>query len=170
MADYKDIITGTLNTLFAKAKDAAGTVSKTVSESGSVKDIYEQGASKAKTYGRIAKLTLEMNGNAEELKKVYAEIGRLCYEQNKENPGEFFASLFAQAEEINAEIEAKQAAIQALKADVEAAAEEEPDIDVEIEQFDDIVDATAAEAVEAVEEAVEEVKEVVEEVIDEIKE
>ena len=171
MADYKDIITGTLNHLISKAKEAADTVSKTVSESGTVKDIYEQGASKAKAYGRIAKLSLEITGSNEELKKVYTEIGKLCYEQNKDNPGDFYASLFAQAEEIMADIEAKQGAIQALKADAEA--EAESDIDVEIEQFEDVVDATAsdgaAEAVEAVEEAVKEAAEAFSEVVDEIK-
>ena len=175
MADYKDIITGTLNHLISKAKEAADTVSKTVSESGGVKEIYEQGASKAKAYGRIAKLTLEISGSNEELKKVYAEIGKLCYEQNKDNPGDFYASLFAQAEEIMADIEAKQGAIQALKADADA--EAASDIDVEIEQFEDVVDATAcdgaAEAVEevkeAVKEAAEEAAETVTEVVDEIK-
>ena len=175
MADYKDIITGTLNHLISKAKDAADTVSKTVSESGSVKDIYEQGASKAKAYGRIARLSLEITGNNEELKKVYAEIGKLCYEQNKANPGDFYASLFAQAEEIMEDIEAKQGAIQALKADAEA--EDERDIDVEIEQFEDVVDATASdgaaeaveEIVEAAEEAVREAAETFAEVVDEIK-
>ena len=168
MADYKDIITGTLNHLISKAKDAADTVSKTVSESGSVKEIYEQGASKAKAYGRIAKLSLEITGSNEELKKVYTEIGKLCYEQNKENPGDFYVSLFAQVEEIMADIEAKQGAIQALKADAEA--EDERDIDVEIEQFEDVVDATASDgAAEAVEEAVKEAAEAFAEVIDEIK-
>ena len=175
MADYKDIITGTLNHLISKAKEAADTVSKTVSESGTVKDIYEQGASKAKAYGRIARLSLEITGSNEELKKVYAEIGKLCYEQNKANPGDFYASLFAQAEEIMEDIEAKQGAIQALKADAEA--EDERDIDVEIEQFEDVVDATASdgaaeaveEIVEAAEEAVREAAETFEEVVDEIK-
>ena len=67
MSDYRDIITGTLNHLISKAKEAADTVSKTVAESGTVKDIYEQGASKAKAYGRIAKLSLEITGSNEEL-------------------------------------------------------------------------------------------------------
>ena len=57
MADYKDIITGTLNNIVGKVKEAANT--------GAVRDIYEQGASRAKSYGRIAKLTLEVNGESE---------------------------------------------------------------------------------------------------------
>lgn len=139
MADYKDIIAGTLNTIFTKAKDVADSVAGTVAESGSVKEIYEQGASKAKAYGRIAKLTLELNGEGEELKKVFAEIGRLYYEQNKEQPGEFFEALFAQADEVSARMAEKEAEIQSLKED---GAPAEADIDVEIEQFEDVVEAT----------------------------
>ena len=78
MADYKDIISGTINSIVGKVKEVA--------ESGAVRDIYENGASRAKSYGRIAKLALELNGENEELKRVYTEIGRLYYEQAKDAP------------------------------------------------------------------------------------
>ena len=136
MADYKDIISGTINSIVGKVKEVA--------ESGSVRDIYESGASRAKSYGRIAKLALELNGENEELKRVYTEIGRLYYEQAKDAPEGFFASLFAQAEEICERIEAKEDEINALKADITASAKD-ADIDVEIGEFDDfdsVVDAT----------------------------
>ena len=68
MADYKDIIAGTINSIVGKVKEVA--------ESGAVRDIYENGANRAKSYGRIAKLALELNGENEELKRVYTEIGR----------------------------------------------------------------------------------------------
>ncbi len=66
MADYKDIITGTLNSLLDKAKDLAksDTVTqfvgkvKNTAENNTVRDIYQQGAGRAKSYGRIAKLNL----------------------------------------------------------------------------------------------------------------
>ena len=122
MADYKDIISGTINSIVGKVKEVA--------ESGAVRDIYENGANRAKSYGRIAKLALELNGENEELKRVYTEIGRLYYEQAKDAPEGFFAPLFAQAEEICGRIAAK---------------EDETHIDVEIGEFDDfdnIVDAT----------------------------
>lgn len=167
MADYKALFTETLNTVIGKAKDVAVTVADTVSENGGVKGIYEQGTVKAKAYSRIAKISLEVAGENEELKKVYAEIGRLCYEQYKDDPCEAFAALFAQAAEISAKIADKQAEIQALK---EESAPVDADIDVEIEQFEDVVDATAAEAAETVEAAAEEAAEAVEEVIDEVKE
>ena len=76
MADYKDIISGTINSIVGKVKEVA--------ESGAVRDIYENGANRAKSYGRIAKLALELNGENEELKRVYTEIGRLYYEQAKD--------------------------------------------------------------------------------------
>ncbi len=100
MADYKDIISGTINSIVGKVKEVA--------ESGAVRDIYENGANRAKSYGRIAKLALELNGENEELKRVYTEIGRLYYEQAKDAPEGFFAPLFAQAEEICGRIAAKE--------------------------------------------------------------
>ena len=138
MADYKDIITGTLSNIVGKVKEVA--------DSGAIKDIYEHGANRAKSYGQMAKLSLEINGDSEELKRVYAEIGRLYYEQAKDAPEGFFAPLFAQAEEICGRIAAKEDEINSLKADIAAATGcDDADIDVEIGEFDDfdnIVDAT----------------------------
>lgn len=134
MADYKDIIAGTIKNLAGKVKDVA--------ESGTVRGIYEQGAERAKAYGTIAKLTLEVNGDAEELKRVYTEIGKLYFEQNRENPEGFFTSLFSQVEEINARIHEKEGTINELKARLEA--DKAADIDVEIGDFEDIVDSTEA--------------------------
>lgn len=128
MADYRDIINGTLNSIVNKVKDVA--------ESGTVRGIYDKGTSRAKAYARIAKLTLELNGANEELKKIYTEIGRLYYEQAKDAPEGFFASLFSQIETVSEEMNAKQEEIEAIKADIEASAK---DIDVEVGEFDDIV-------------------------------
>ena len=130
MADYKDIIKGTLNNLAGKVKEVAesdtvqnfcGKV-KEAAESGSVKEIYDKGASRAKAYSRIAKLTLEMNGESEELKRVYTEIGKLYYDQAKDAPEGFFAPLFNQVQEISASILAKEEEINAMKAEFEAEA------------------------------------------------
>ena len=89
MADYKDIIAGTINSIVGKVKEVA--------ESGAVRDIYENGASRAKSYGRIAKLALELNGENEELKRVYTEIGRLYYENAKHAQQCFYAQRSAAA-------------------------------------------------------------------------
>ena len=135
MADYKDIIKGTLSSIAGKVKEVA--------ESGTVRDIYDKGASRAKSYTRIAKLTLEMNGESEELKRVYTEIGKLYYEQAKDAPEGFFAPLFSQVKEISDSILAKEEEINAMKAEFEAECAAK-DIDVEIGEFDDVVDATAS--------------------------
>lgn len=134
MADYKDIITGTLKNLAGKVKDVA--------ESSTVRGIYEHGAERAKSYGAIAKLTLEISGDTEELRRAYTEIGKLYFEQARENPEGFFAPLFAQVEEINARIHANEDAINEIKVQIEA--ENEADINVEFGDFEDVVDSTAA--------------------------
>ena len=132
MADYKDIIRGTINNIANKVKDVA--------ESGAVRDMYDKGVDKAKSYGRIAKLTLEMNGESEELKRVYAEIGRLYYEDHKDEPEAYYTSLFAQAKEISEKMMAMDEEIKSMKDDFDA--DDDDDIDVEICNFEDIVDAT----------------------------
>ena len=140
MADYKDIITGTLSSLVGKVKEVA--------ESGSVRNIYEQGSNRAKAYGRIATLTLEMNGDNEELRRVYTEIGKLYYEQAKDAPEGFFAPLFTQAEQITAQILAREDEINTLKASFDGSAED-ADIEVEVSEFDDVVDATQDDGADA---------------------
>lgn len=134
MADYKDIITGTLKNLAGKVKDVA--------ESSTVRGLYEHGAERAKSYGAIAKLSLEISGDTEELRRAYTEIGKLYFEQARENPEGFFAPLFAQVEEINARVHANEDAINEIKAQIEA--ENEADINVEFGDFEDVVDSTAA--------------------------
>ena len=172
MADYKDIITGTISNIMGKVKEVAenpnvkdavdkvkaaaeDTVGKVkeAAEGSTVKEVYDQGASRVKSYGRIAKLSLEMNGDYEELKRVYTEIGKLCYDQFRDAPEGFFAPLFAQVEEISARIERSEAEIEAMKAEadisveivadsVEDAAEE---FKAAAEEFQNIVDATETE-------------------------
>ena len=134
MADYKDIISGTINSVVKKVKDVA--------ENTNVRGMAQNGANRAKAYGRIAKLSFELNGDNEELKRVYTEIGRLCYEQTKDAPEGFFAPLFAQAAEITARIAAKEEEISELKAAGTSAGKDDQDIDVEIGEFEDIVSAT----------------------------
>lgn len=141
MADYKDIITGTLATIIDKVKGVADSVS----ESGAVRNVYEQGASKAKTYGQLAKYSFELNGDKEELKRVYAEIGKLFFEQGKEAPDEFFAPLFDQAKEIAQRIAEKEEYIKTVKAEFAAKAEE--NIDVEVCDFEEVVTATEEDGV-----------------------
>ena len=67
MADYKDIFSDTLGKLAGKVKEAADT--------SGVLDVYAQGANRAKAFGQIAKLTLELNSEHDELNRIYTEIG-----------------------------------------------------------------------------------------------
>jgi len=134
MADYKDILSGTFGKLAGKVKDAA--------DSTGVLDVYAQGANRAKAFGQLAKLSLELNGEHEELQRVYTEIGRLYFEQAKDAPEGFFVPLFEQANRITGNIRAKRARIEELKETY--GVPEQNDIDVEIGDFDDVVSATEA--------------------------
>ncbi len=155
MADYKDIINGTISTIVGKAKEFAASDAvtglvdkvKTAAEESGVAKVYEDGTARTKAYAKIAKLTLEVNGAHEELNRVYAEIGKLYYEQAKDAPEGYFAPLFAQAGELTQGILDKEAEVKALKDEIEAARAEkrgaaEPDLEVEIADFEQIVDAT----------------------------
>ena len=136
MADYKELFGSLVN----KAKD--------VMESTGVTEVYQKGASRTKAYSRIARLTLDTNSQADELRKVYTEIGRLYFEQARENPEGVFAPLFAQAAKLMDELKAKEEELEELKRSLGAEAEEK-DIEVEITQdideFDQVVSATEAE-------------------------
>ena len=134
MADYKDILSGTFGKLADKVKETAS--------SSGVLDVYAQGANRAKAFGQLTKLTLELNGEHEELQRVYTEIGRLYFEQAKDAPEGFFVPLFEQAKRISGSIKAKRAKIDELKENYGVS--EQSDIDVEIGDFDDVVSATEA--------------------------
>ena len=134
MADYKDILSGTLGKVVNRVKDAA--------ENSGVAGVYAQGAGRARAFGQIAKLSLAINGESEELKRVYAEIGRLYFAEAQNAPEGVFAPLFEQAQKLTAGIRDKQTQISQIRETYGAA--EEHDIDVEFGEFDDIVDATAA--------------------------
>lgn len=167
MADYKDIIAGTISSIVGKVKEAAESPSvqqavgkvkeaagdtvnkvKEAAEGSTVKEVYEQGASRVKSYSRIAKLSLQVNGEYEELRRVYTEIGKLCYEQHRDAPEEFFAPLFSQVEAINLRIESMENEIEALKAETV----KNSDGDIVVEVVADTVDEAAEEFNEAAQE------------------
>ena len=106
---------------------------------------YEQGASRVKSYGRIAKLSLQVNGEYEELRRVYTEIGKLCYDRHKDAPEELFAPLFSQVEEIGSRIKSMEDEIEAVKAEVSGAGD---DGDITVEVVAEPVDEAAERAAE----------------------
>lgn len=136
MADYKDILSGTIGKFAGKVKEAA--------DSSGVLDVYAQGTNRAKALGQIAKLTLELNSEHAELQRIYTEIGRLYYEQAKTAPEGFFVPLFDQADRAAEKIREKRAKIDELHARYGESGEH--DIDVEIGDFDDVVSAAEADA------------------------
>ena len=130
MADYKD--------LFGKLADKV----KDVAETSGVMDVYAQGANRAKAFGKLTKLTVELSREQEELKRIYTEIGRLYYEQHTAAPEGVFIPLFEQADRVSGGIRERQARIEALKESSGISGQD--DIDVEIGDFDDVVSATEA--------------------------
>ena len=133
MADYKEF----LGSLVNKARSAM--------DNSGVADVYQKGANRAKSYSRIARLTLDMNSQTEELRKVYTEIGKLYFEQARENPQGFFAPLFAQAGTLLDGLNAKEKELQAIKESLrEEAAEQDIEVEIteDIQDFDAVVDAT----------------------------
>ncbi len=133
MADRKDILGGALGRFADRVREAA--------DPGSVRDVYARGAERAKAFGQLTKLSVELRGEHEELNRVYAEIGRLCYEQMREAPEGLCAPLFEQVGRITRSIREKREKIEELKGSFEPG---ESDIDVEIGEFEDVVSATEA--------------------------
>ena len=169
MADYKEMINDTISTLVGKAKEFAASDAvtglvdkvKSAAEESGVAKVYEDGASRTKAYARIAKLTLAVNGAHEELNRVYAEIGKLYYEQAKDAPEGYFAPLFAQADALAQGILEKEEEVKALKEAIEAAKTARADkaaeeLGVDIADFEEIVDATANDGTAAAEDKGEE--------------
>ena len=130
MADYKE--------LFGKLADKV----KDVAETSGVMDVYAQGASRAKAFGQLTKLTVELNREQEELRDIYTEIGRLYYEQAKTAPEGVFVPLFEQADRVTGSIRERRAKINELKEGSGLSGQD--DIAVEIGDFDDVVSATEA--------------------------
>ena len=117
MADYKEMIKGTVNSFGKKAKDFA--------ESGKIRDAYDRGSTTARCYAVIAKLNLKINGAVEHQEKIFTEIGHIYYDENKSSPVEGkLATLFAELEECEREINEMRAELEAAKAAVAAAKKE----------------------------------------------
>lgn len=113
MADLGSIVKGTVNFIGNKAKE--------ISENGAVKDIYDRGSTTARCYANIAKLTVLINGELEEQKKVFTEIGRLYYEEKAGEGDGFYAPLFEELKSIDKKIEDMRCELEAAKEAVEAA-------------------------------------------------
>ena len=79
------------------------------------RDVAGKAADTTKTYARVAKLSMEINGERDTIKKAYIEIGKLYYDTHKDDPEGFFAQLFEEVRLAMENIAQKQAEINALK-------------------------------------------------------
>ena len=136
MSETMDKLGGALSGLMKKAREAVEAVDK----NGTVRGAYERGTERTKAYARMAKLSLEINSENEELRKIYTEIGKLYFEQAQGSAGGFFAPLFAQAAQTADKIRSLESELRALREEIlpESA---EKDIEVEIGAFDEVVSA-----------------------------
>ena len=128
---------------FAESEPVAGAVGR-VKEAAAgvgVLEVYQKGAERAKSFGAATKTTLDLNRDHKELERVFAEIGRLYYEQAKEAPEGFFAPLFQQVETLHTAIASKEEEIEAYKASFEGGASS--DARAEAALRDDILDFEA---------------------------
>ena len=156
MAEHNNtgkILSDTVGTLFSKAKEiaasdtvtgAVGRVKDAAANTG-ILDVYEKGAQRAKTFGNATKTTLDLNRDHKELERVFAEIGKLYYEQAKDAPDGFFTALFQQVETLHDAIAAKEAEVKAYKASFEKpgeAARTDDGLDNSIADFEAIVNRT----------------------------
>ena len=140
MSDTMDRLSDTLGALMKKAKEIGAQAVETVDKNGAVREAYARGTERTKTYAKIAKLTLELNGENDELRKIYTEIGKLYFEQTGGSAEGFFSPLFAQAGATAEKIRSLEEEIRSLRDSVMPDGAEK-DIEVEIGAFDDIVSA-----------------------------
>ena len=71
---------------------------------------------KTKAAGRLAKLTMELAGEKESLKKAYVELGKAYYEENHTTAEGLFAQLCEEVDAVNGRIKTMQAEVDAMKA------------------------------------------------------
>ena len=123
MKDFSEIKNVVLSSI-GKAADAG-------------KGIANKAADKAKSGARIAKLTVEIAGEKENMKKAYMEIGKLYYDTHKDDPEGFFIQLCDEVALAQKNIVDKEAEIEELKAAEEAEGTEiEIDIDISVDGDD----------------------------------
>lgn len=138
MNNFKKKLFDTIGTVADKTRDiAARTADMT-------KDLTAKTADKAKDIKQIAKLSLEISGQKDEIRDAYYEIGKLYYAAHRDDAEEDFAFLCNGITEAMQAIEEKTAMINDLKSRIAADDYESGDIEVEFEEvdFDDVVSAS----------------------------
>lgn len=131
MANYRSMIKGTASALGNKAKEKI----KSAAQSNKVRSVYDRSSTTARCYANIAKLNVKINGELEEQKKVFVEIGRLYFDQHRNDPEDYFVPLFEELAAMDQKIEALRTELYEAKASIAAA--KEKTLEVEIIDFKD---------------------------------
>ncbi len=131
MANYRSMIKGTASALGNKAKEKI----KSAAKSDKVRSVYDRSSTTARCYANVAKLNVKINGELEEQKKVFIEIGRLYFDQHRNDPEDYFVPLFEELVAMDQKIETLRAELYEAKASIAAA--KERNLEVEIIDFDE---------------------------------
>lgn len=91
------------------------------------KELAAKAADKAKTAARIARLSLEIAGEKDTIKKSCLEIGKLYYEMHRDDADGFFAQLCDEITVAKADIADKEGEIASLRGRCE-----EDDMEIEL--------------------------------------
>ncbi len=143
----KDTLLSLLGQATDGAKDFAGKAADVT------RGVAGKAADKAKAGGRIAKLTVDIAREKDEMKKTFLEIGKLYYDTHKDNPDGFFTQLCEEIALAEKNVAEKEAELAELKEAFNSKAE--PDVEVE---FEEVVGQAEAEAEGCCDEAAEAVK------------
>lgn len=119
-SQIKNVLGGVLENVSEKSKGYLETVSEkgkeyleTVTEKS--KGVVDTAKDKTRTAGRVAKLTMELNGEKGALEEAYAELGKVYYEECANSAMGIFAQLCDEITATSARIEAMEEELAQLK-------------------------------------------------------
>lgn len=127
MKDFSDLKNKLLSSI-GKAADAGKDLASKAADAAG--DLASNVADKAKAGSRIAKLSVEIATEKENMKKAYLEMGKLYYDTHKDAPEGFFIQLCDEITLARNNISAKEAEIEQLKS-----VNSEEAIEVEFEEL-----------------------------------
>lgn len=132
MANFDELKNKFLTSL-GKAAEAGKDIAAKAADAG--KDIAVKASEKAKNGTRIAKLSIDVAGEKDNMKKAYLEIGKLYYDTHKDDPEGFFIQLCEEVTLAKSNIEAMEKEIADLRGSADEAEDEDPDVTVEFESI-----------------------------------
>ena len=138
-SQIKNVLGGVLENVSEKGKGYLETVSEkgkeyleTVTEKS--KGVVDTAKDKTRAAGRVAKLTMELNGEKGALEEAYAELGKVYYEECAGSAMGIFAQLCDEITATNARIEAVEEELSQLKESLVPAKAPEADFEEVVAQ------------------------------------